>query len=87
VAEVNNAGGVSVITADHGNVEEMIDLQTGEIDTKHSVNPVPFIIVDPRKQNQQQALPKGILADVAPTVLSLLQEPKPTAMTGRSLLK
>ena len=78
--------GTLVITADHGNVEEMINSATGEIDTEHSTNPVPFIVINSAFLGKSQTLPSGILADVAPTILSLLGIPIPTSMTGRNLL-
>lgn len=79
-------GGTLLITADHGNVEEMINAQTGQIDTEHSTNPVPFIAVSKEYLGNPQMLHSGILADVAPTVLSLLGLGVPDAMTGRNLL-
>ena len=79
-------GGTLLITSDHGNVEEMINLHTGQIDTEHSSNPVPFIAVSRKFLGKPMMLPLGILADVAPTVLSLLNIEKPTSMTGRNLL-
>ncbi len=75
-----------LITADHGNVEEMINLQTGEIDTEHSVNPVPFIVVGKDFYKKKKKISKGKLADVAPTILKLLGLNKPKEMTGRSLI-
>jgi 2,3-bisphosphoglycerate-independent phosphoglycerate mutase len=78
--------GTAVITADHGNIEEMIDLKTGSVDTKHSVNPVPLIIVSQVQEPNHKNLPRGILADVAPTILALMNIEKPTLMTGRSLI-
>lgn len=80
-------GGSLLITADHGNVEEMIDAQSGAIETEHSTNPVPFIIVSKEYLGNPLNLPAGILADVAPTVLAFLKIPQPTSMTGRNLLK
>ena len=80
------AGGTMIITADHGNAEEMINLKTGEIDTEHSTNPVPFIAISNKLLGKSQSLPSGILADVAPTVISLLGLTVPTSMTGRDLL-
>ncbi len=74
-----------IITADHGNAEELLNTKTGEIDTEHSLNPVPLIIVDPTLPKQQ--LPYGALKDIAPTVLHIMGIPQPTEMTGRSLLK
>jgi len=80
------ANGTVLVTADHGNIEEMINLKTGEIDTEHSTNPVPFIIVNNHLQNKIKLRSDGILGDIAPTILSLLGLPKPKAMTGKSLL-
>lgn len=77
--------GLAIITADHGNAEEMINLETGEVDTKHSTNSVPFILVsDQFKNNKLRA--GGLLADVAPTILDLLDLEKPGEMTGKSLI-
>jgi len=86
VSSVFALGGITIITADHGNVEEMINLETGEIDTEHSKNPVPFIVVGKMFLGKPTVLPVGILADVAPTVLSLLEIPIPSAMSGRKLI-
>lgn len=80
-------GGAMIITADHGNAEEMINLHTGQIDTEHSNNNVPFICVYRQYLGKSQNLKGGILADIAPTVLRLLELPVPTSMTGRDLLK
>lgn len=82
--KVLERGGVLVITSDHGNIEEMKDLQTGGIDTKHSTNPVPFIVI--KKDEEARELSVGILADVAPTILGLLGLEKPAEMIGRNLL-
>jgi 2,3-bisphosphoglycerate-independent phosphoglycerate mutase len=79
--------GVLIITADHGNVEEMIDSQSGQIETEHSSNPVPLIMVTKEFMGRGDLLPSGILADVAPTVLSLLGISVPSQMTGRNLLE
>ena len=81
------AGGTMLITADHGNAEEMLNLKTGSIVTEHSTNPVPFIAVSSQLLGKAQSLSSGILADVAPTVISLLGLTIPTSMTGRDLLK
>jgi len=86
VNTVQSLNGISIITADHGNVEEMIDLATGEINTEHSNNPVPFIIVHPDPNLSGKTLAKGILADVAPTILALYGINIPESMTGRNLL-
>lgn len=79
-------GGVVLITADHGNAEEMINNETGEIDTEHSTYPVPLLIIGNQFQNRAVMLPSGILADVAPTILKLMNIPKPDSMTGRVLI-
>ena len=80
-------GGTLLITADHGNAEEMIDAQSGETETEHSANPVPFIAISKGLFDKVQTLTSGILADVAPTVLKLLNIEIPTEMTGRNLLE
>lgn len=79
-------GGIVVITADHGNVEEMINNQTGEIDTEHSTYPVPLYIIGKQFMGNGKMLPSGILADVAPTLLSLMGIKKPDSMSGRALI-
>jgi 2,3-bisphosphoglycerate-independent phosphoglycerate mutase len=79
-------GGTMLITADHGNAEEMIDAQSGQIDTEHNANPVPFIAISREFVGTSQVLTSGIPADVAPTVLHLLGIPVPSSMTGRNLL-
>jgi 2,3-bisphosphoglycerate-independent phosphoglycerate mutase len=76
-----------LITADHGNAEQKINPQTGEISTEHTSNLVPFIAINNILQGKYTKLPQGILADVAPTVLALLGIPKPETMTGRNLLE
>ena len=78
--------GTLLITADHGNAEEMIDSQTGQIDTEHNGNPVPFIAISKELMGRAQTLQSGILADIAPTILDILGIGKPSAMTERSLL-
>jgi len=77
-----------LITADHGNAEEMRNPETNEIDTAHSIRPVPFILAAPKYKKKQPPVepsPTGILADVAPTVLSLLNIEIPEEMTGVNL--
>jgi len=77
--------GTIIITADHGNIEEMVNLRTGEIDTEHSVYPVPFILVNEALKNKKLKS-GGILGDIAPTVLKLLGIKKPKEMKRHSLL-
>jgi len=86
VNDVFNRGGIVFITADHGNAEELISNSTGEVDTEHSIYPVPFMIIGKQFMNQPLMLPTGILADVAPTMLKLMGLPEPETMTGRALL-
>jgi 2,3-bisphosphoglycerate-independent phosphoglycerate mutase len=81
VAAVHESGGACLITADHGNCEQMLE-PDGSPNTAHSLNPVPLIVTAGGASLREE----GILADVAPTVLDLLEIPKPEAMTGRSLL-
>jgi 2,3-bisphosphoglycerate-independent phosphoglycerate mutase len=81
---VESAGGTLVITADHGNAEMMQDAETGEPHTAHTLNPVPFIVVNPPGAVAQ--LDDGRLSDVAPTLLDILGLPKPATMTGHSLM-
>ncbi len=80
-----------IITADHGNAECMIHPETGEIDKHHTVNPVPFIIVDDKfkasSENNSGSEPAGILADIAPTVLYFYGLKKSPEMNGVSLIK
>ena len=77
------SGGCVLLTADHGNVEEMT-FPDGSLNTQHSTNPVPvaFISADPGAWTMRD----GGLSDVAPTLLQLLGVPAPARMTGRSLL-
>lgn len=79
-------GGALVVTADHGNAEELINLETHKVDTEHSDANVPFIVATSFFRNQPIGITPGILADIAPTILDLLEIPKPSTMTGRSLL-
>jgi 2,3-bisphosphoglycerate-independent phosphoglycerate mutase len=81
---VEQAGGTLVITADHGNAEMMRDPETGEPHTAHTLNPVPFIVVNPPAEIGR--LENGRLSDIAPTLLDLLHLTKPAAMTGHSLI-
>ncbi|KKP77981.1 MAG: 2,3-bisphosphoglycerate-independent phosphoglycerate mutase [candidate division WS6 bacterium GW2011_GWF1_35_23] len=80
-----STGGAVIITADHGNAEEMINLETKTMDTEHSLNPVPCIIAG--ADITQKALPYGALKDIAPTVLDLMGITKPAEMNGQSLIR
>lgn len=79
--------GALMITADHGNCEQMIDPQTGQVSTEHTTNPVPLLIVYKEFMGHGEMLPSGILADIAPTALHLLGLSIPSQMTGRNLLE
>ncbi|MBI5892951.1 MAG: 2,3-bisphosphoglycerate-independent phosphoglycerate mutase [Deltaproteobacteria bacterium] len=76
---------VTIITSDHGNVEQMIDYETNSPHTAHTLNPVPFILIDDSKKNI--SLNKGGLSDIAPTILKLMGINKPDEMTGNCLIK
>ncbi|MGE5554595.1 MAG: 2,3-bisphosphoglycerate-independent phosphoglycerate mutase [Betaproteobacteria bacterium] len=78
------AGGALLLTADHGNCEQMIDYETGEPWTAHTLNPVPVCLIDEERRGMK--LRSGVLADVAPTLLEIMGLPVPPAMTGQSLL-
>lgn len=82
VDAVINKDGQLLITADHGNSDEMLD-EDGNPITKHSTNPVPLILINPEKEYD---LAEGKLADIAPTLLHLMDLAKPEEMTGSSLL-
>ena len=82
VEEVNKVQGVLLITADHGNAEQMIDYATGEPHTAHTTNPVPFILIG----KEDAKLKPGRLADLAPTMLDIMGLEKPKEMTGESII-
>jgi 2,3-bisphosphoglycerate-independent phosphoglycerate mutase len=84
VAAVRDSGGICVVTADHGNADNMLE-PDGSPNTAHSLNPVPLILVG--ADGEPSLRSGGILADVAPTVLDLLGIDQPPAMTGRSLVE
>lgn len=85
VEAVLKSGGKAIITADHGNADQMIDPETGEPFTAHTTNPVPVIIIDPDKP-KQNLRKDGRLADLAPTMLKMMDLPVPAEMTGKSLI-
>ncbi len=84
IEAVASVGGCALITADHGNADQMRDPETGEPHTAHTTFPVPLVLAC--APNEVKALRDGRLADVAPTVLHLMKLAQPEAMTGRSLL-
>lgn len=84
VEAIKSQGGVLLVTADHGNAENMIDEATGEPQTAHSTKDVPFILINEELKGVK--LNEGSLQDVAPTILQLLGIEKPEEMTGESLI-
>jgi 2,3-bisphosphoglycerate-independent phosphoglycerate mutase len=83
IGAIEKRGGVALITADHGNAEFMADPATGQAHTAHTTNPVPLILYDPKFKGRLKD--GGTLADVAPTLLAMLDVKAPAEMTGRDL--
>ncbi|MEJ2576195.1 MAG: 2,3-bisphosphoglycerate-independent phosphoglycerate mutase [Gammaproteobacteria bacterium] len=83
VAAIGEVGGEMLITADHGNAEQMMDLVSGQVHTAHTTNPVPLIYVGARRASLAE---NGALCDVAPTLLQIMGLPQPPEMTGRGLV-
>ncbi len=83
VEAVKKVDGVLFICADHGNAEKMVDYETGEPHTAHTTNPVPFILVNYGDVKLREG---GCLADIAPTLLEIMELPQPAEMTGKSLI-
>lgn len=94
IATVIRTDAILMITADHGNIERMFNPVTGQQETKHDISPVPFYLVGKkfyRPQNmslveERERYTIGMLADIAPTVLELMNIDQPSSMTGKSLL-
>jgi 2,3-bisphosphoglycerate-independent phosphoglycerate mutase len=84
VAALTEVGGAMIITADHGNCETMIDPETGGPHTAHTTNPVPVILFG---GPEGVTLNDGALCDLAPTLLQLMDLPKPDEMTGKTLIQ
>ena len=82
VDAIREVGGEVCITADHGNADKMWDYETNQPFTKHTTNPVPFIVVSDRVKEVHT----GALCDIAPTLLTLAGLPIPKEMTGKSLV-
>jgi 2,3-bisphosphoglycerate-independent phosphoglycerate mutase len=82
---VEEAGGCMLVTADHGNADQMVDPATGAPHTAHTTFPVPLVLAG--APDGVTGLTSGRLADVAPTLLALMDLPQPAAMTGRCLLQ
>jgi len=84
VEAILKVNGQCLITADHGNVEQMMDPDSGQPHTSHTLNPVPLILVGREARNTHLA--NGRLCDIAPTLLQMMDLPKPEQMEGQSLL-
>ena len=85
VNAILKAGGMAIVTADHGNADVMI-AEDGSPMTAHSLNPVPFILVDDRYKGRK-LMEGGVLADITPTLLDVMGIEKPAEMTGHSLIE
>ncbi|MCI5125918.1 MAG: 2,3-bisphosphoglycerate-independent phosphoglycerate mutase, partial [Candidatus Electrothrix sp. AR5] len=83
--QVQAMGGALLVTADHGNAETMVNLETGQPHTAHTLNPVPLILVS--KEHKRCALKDGgALKDIAPTLMNLLGLEQPMEMEGETLI-
>ncbi len=83
---LERAGGAMIVTADHGNAEQMHDVETHQPHTAHTLNLVPVILAVPFLAGKTLAVQEGKLADIAPTILKLMRIPQPAEMTGKTLL-
>ena len=83
-AALKDVGGVMLVTADHGNAERMHDHETGQPNTAHTMSPVPLVLVN--APAGAGTLQDGVLADISPTILALMDLPQPAEMSGTSLL-
>ncbi len=83
VTAIEEKNGIIIMTADHGNAEQMIDYKTGEPHTAHTTNVVPLVLIGV----EGVQLKAGKLADLAPTMLDLMEIPKPDEMTGESIIE
>lgn len=84
VESLHKVGGAALITADHGNVEQMVNTESGQAYTAHTTNPVPLVYVGERPAALADT---GSLSDIAPTLLRIMGLPQPTEMTGRALIE
>jgi len=84
VTTIEDVGGQMLITADHGNVEQMEDADTGQAHTAHTSEPVPLVYVGPQSVSLDNG---GVLADIAPTILALMRMDIPAEMTGHPLVR
>jgi 2,3-bisphosphoglycerate-independent phosphoglycerate mutase len=85
LAALDQVGGAALITADHGNADQMWDFEANSPHTRHTLNPVEVVIYG-KGLEKLKLRPAGRLADLAPTLLRLMALPQPAAMTGQSLI-
>ncbi len=85
IDKILEMGGAALLTADHGNADNLID-EDGSPFTAHTTNPVPFVLVS-EKYKDAKLRTNGVLADLAPTLLTVMGLPVPEEMTGKSLIK
>ena len=84
VEALKEADGTMFLCADHGNAEQLVDYNTGESFTAHTINPVPFILIN--YDDTYTLREGGCLADIAPTLIEIMGMEQPEEMTGKSLL-
>ena len=84
VAALKEVDGTMFLCADHGNAEQLIDYKTGESFTAHTINPVPFVLINYKEGYTLRE--GGCLADIAPTLIEIMGMEQPAEMTGKSLL-
>ncbi len=94
IKAATDANAATIITSDHGNLEEMINPRTGEFETQHDPSPVPIYLVGEEFRNRKfvnwrnlSTETTGVLSDIAPTILEIMNMPKPVEMNGQSLLQ
>ncbi|OOY41415.1 phosphoglycerate mutase (2,3-diphosphoglycerate-independent), partial [Solemya velum gill symbiont] len=81
---LHEVGGAALVTADHGNVEKMVNRESGQAYTAHTTNPVPLIYIGERDAKLMES---GSLSDIAPTLLRIMELSQPNEMTGQPLIE
>jgi 2,3-bisphosphoglycerate-independent phosphoglycerate mutase len=84
VEKIWEVGGLALVTADHGNAEQMVDPETGGAHTAHTTNPVPLILADPEGRGTMLKSERA-LEDIAPTILRMMEISAPPEMTGEDI--
>jgi len=85
IQAIKEVNGVLIITADHGNAELMMDEVNGQPHTQHTTNLVPFLVMSEKRAGK--IIQGGTLADIAPTLLTIMNENIPSEMTGKNLIQ